>query len=216
MGDRIGRVATGYEADLVAVDGNPADDITALQRVAFVMKGGRVYRNGREGGRLLGAPLGPTIIMNRNVGSLTIPLDSIRAAMARATSPPGPIVQIATIVQADSTAIPLSRYSTLVPRVARVRVEPAELRVAVGDTVLLPNRVTVSAIDSAGVSLGQLGAYDYTLVTSATPIIAPDPNAAKRLVARRAGTATVTIAFPRGLWTKPTEPPSATLTVIVR
>jgi imidazolonepropionase-like amidohydrolase len=40
----IGTVAPGFEADLVAVEGNPLDDITAVRRVAFVMKGGRVVR----------------------------------------------------------------------------------------------------------------------------------------------------------------------------
>lgn len=35
----------GFEADLIALDGNPATDITALRRVVFVMKGGVVYRN---------------------------------------------------------------------------------------------------------------------------------------------------------------------------
>jgi imidazolonepropionase-like amidohydrolase len=45
LGDRIGRLAPGMEADLIAVDGNPLSDITALQRVVFVMKGGTVYRN---------------------------------------------------------------------------------------------------------------------------------------------------------------------------
>ena len=43
--DEIGTVAPGFEADLIALDGNPATDITALRRVAFVMKGGVVYRN---------------------------------------------------------------------------------------------------------------------------------------------------------------------------
>jgi len=42
---RIGTLAPGMEADLIAVDGNPVNDITALQRVVFVMKGGAVYRN---------------------------------------------------------------------------------------------------------------------------------------------------------------------------
>jgi imidazolonepropionase-like amidohydrolase len=47
MGNLIGTVAPGFEADLVATDGNPLDDITAVRRVVFVMKGGRVYRNAK-------------------------------------------------------------------------------------------------------------------------------------------------------------------------
>lgn len=39
LGNRIGTVAAGYEADLVATDGNPLEDITAVRRVLFVMKG---------------------------------------------------------------------------------------------------------------------------------------------------------------------------------
>ncbi len=40
-----GTLAPGMEADLIAVDGDPLSDITALRRVVFVMKGGNVYRN---------------------------------------------------------------------------------------------------------------------------------------------------------------------------
>ena len=45
LGDRIGAIAVGCAADLVATDGNPLDDITAVRRVRFVMKAGKVYRN---------------------------------------------------------------------------------------------------------------------------------------------------------------------------
>ncbi|AHG89191.1 amidohydrolase [Gemmatirosa kalamazoonensis] len=44
IADRAGAVASGLDADLVAVDGDPLADVTALQRVVFVMRGGTVYR----------------------------------------------------------------------------------------------------------------------------------------------------------------------------
>ena len=51
MGDRIGSIAPGMDADLVATDGNPIDDITAVGRVVFVIKGGIIYRNTAANGR---------------------------------------------------------------------------------------------------------------------------------------------------------------------
>jgi len=45
MGKEIGTIAAGYQADLVATADNPLDDITAVRRVVFVMKGGVSYRN---------------------------------------------------------------------------------------------------------------------------------------------------------------------------
>jgi imidazolonepropionase-like amidohydrolase len=45
MGDRIGAVVPGMEADLIAVEGNPHDDVTALRRVVFVMQGGVVQKD---------------------------------------------------------------------------------------------------------------------------------------------------------------------------
>jgi len=42
--DEVGRVAQGFAADLIAVEGDPTADISALSRVGFVMKRGRVHR----------------------------------------------------------------------------------------------------------------------------------------------------------------------------
>jgi imidazolonepropionase-like amidohydrolase len=43
MADQIGSIAPGLEADIIALDGDPLKDITAVRRVRFVMKGGFVY-----------------------------------------------------------------------------------------------------------------------------------------------------------------------------
>ena len=43
--DRVGSIEAGKYADIVAVSGNPLTDITELQRVKFVMKGGKVVRS---------------------------------------------------------------------------------------------------------------------------------------------------------------------------
>ena len=44
LGKTIGTLAPGYQADIIAVDGDPTADIAALTRVVFVMRDGKIYR----------------------------------------------------------------------------------------------------------------------------------------------------------------------------
>ena len=44
LGKSVGRLAPGYQADIIAVDGDPTADITALTRVTFVMREGKIYK----------------------------------------------------------------------------------------------------------------------------------------------------------------------------
>jgi imidazolonepropionase-like amidohydrolase len=46
--DKVGRVAPGLYADLIAVEGDPLADVTALEHVAWVMKGGVVVKSARK------------------------------------------------------------------------------------------------------------------------------------------------------------------------
>lgn len=54
MQDQIGAIAPGLQADIIALDGDPLKDITAVRRVVFVMKGGKVYKN-EVGGHYMAA-----------------------------------------------------------------------------------------------------------------------------------------------------------------
>ena len=45
MADQIGSIAPGLQADIIALNGDPLKDITAVRRVVFVMTGGVVYKN---------------------------------------------------------------------------------------------------------------------------------------------------------------------------
>ena len=48
MKDKIGTIAEGLQADIVAIQGDPLKDITTVRNVTFVMKGGKVFRNTRR------------------------------------------------------------------------------------------------------------------------------------------------------------------------
>jgi len=43
--DKVGVIEPGHFADIIAVDGDPLRDVTTLERVKFVMKGGVVYKS---------------------------------------------------------------------------------------------------------------------------------------------------------------------------
>jgi imidazolonepropionase-like amidohydrolase len=45
LSDQIGSIAPGLQADIIAVNGDPLKDITAVRRVVFVMKAGVVYKS---------------------------------------------------------------------------------------------------------------------------------------------------------------------------
>ena len=49
LSDQIGSIAPGLQADIIALDGDPLKDITAVRRVVFVMKAGMVYKNVARG-----------------------------------------------------------------------------------------------------------------------------------------------------------------------
>jgi imidazolonepropionase-like amidohydrolase len=44
LGKTVGTIAPGYEADIIAVAGNPLEEISTLRNVTFVMKGGQIYK----------------------------------------------------------------------------------------------------------------------------------------------------------------------------
>ena len=48
--DRLGTIEPGKQADMIAVDQDPTQDISALRNIRFVMKGGKVVRNDIEPG----------------------------------------------------------------------------------------------------------------------------------------------------------------------
>ena len=51
MQDLVGSISAGKFADIIAVSGDPLSDISTLEKVEFVMKGGTVWKSGSVGQR---------------------------------------------------------------------------------------------------------------------------------------------------------------------
>ena len=56
MAGQIGAIAPGLDADIIALDGDPLEDITTVRRVVFVMKAGAVYKNVARGATTASVP----------------------------------------------------------------------------------------------------------------------------------------------------------------
>lgn len=198
IGDSVGTIAPGMQADLIGVDGDPLTDIAALQRVLFVMKAGRVYRD-RHATPNRPLPAGAAALPN------IVIFDSLRTA--------GGAIRIIMQPVRDSGAIPPERLGAISARIASLQAEPAELRVRVGDTVSVRQRVKAVAFDSAGTRLGSLPLYDGSIPASDATLAVP--SGGLTFAAVRPGESAVTIRFPSRLWSGLGRPPEATVRVIV-
>ena len=54
--DKIGTIAPGLDADIIAMDGDPLRDVTAARRVVFVMKSGKVFENLAQSAKVSAVP----------------------------------------------------------------------------------------------------------------------------------------------------------------
>ena len=45
MNNKLGQLKAGFAADIIALKGNPLENITELEHIPFVMKAGQVYKN---------------------------------------------------------------------------------------------------------------------------------------------------------------------------
>jgi imidazolonepropionase-like amidohydrolase len=59
LGDQIGSLEPGMQADIVGFDGDPLRDVNAARRAVFVMKGGKVYENLQPGSKAKTPEHGP-------------------------------------------------------------------------------------------------------------------------------------------------------------
>ena len=55
LGNDLGVIEPGKRADIIAANGNPLDDISALMGIQFVMRDGVVYRSGNRSTVMIGA-----------------------------------------------------------------------------------------------------------------------------------------------------------------
>ena len=70
LSDQIGTITPGLQADIIALDGDPLKDITAVRRVVFVMKGGVVYKNVPRGAIPVYGGVNPLATANGSVSAV--------------------------------------------------------------------------------------------------------------------------------------------------
>jgi imidazolonepropionase-like amidohydrolase len=107
LGKELGVLAPGFAADLIATEGDPSKDITALRRAAFVMKGGKVYRN------LTGAtPPGPGALAGKWLGTsgpgVLVALEFAAEGGVRVTAAPGAEPTAARYTAADGGRVTIT------------------------------------------------------------------------------------------------------------
>lgn len=110
-----------------------------------------------------------------------------------------------TFAETTSTRYPTQRIEgeltmaqlrEIAPRVARLEATPAELVIAVGDTLRFLDGLVVTAIDSAGVSLGRIHRFSFRMMSGAARIVPP-----VGIEGIKEGTSSLQISFPNRLIT---------------
>jgi imidazolonepropionase-like amidohydrolase len=104
LGDRIGRIAVGYEADLVLVDGNPLKRIEDARRVVLVLRGGAEAPRSALRESFALAPPGPEFVEQRLLFDFEQPADARALRFGGRLAADVEVPREASIVAAQATA----------------------------------------------------------------------------------------------------------------
>lgn len=104
-----------------------------------------------------------------------------------------------------------AQFETLAPSIRALRAEPAELSLLVGDTVRVADEVRIFALDSAGMVLGEIPAYDWNYSGRGFRLLADG-----RVHLRRQGTVRFTARLGERWWSgRKSARPSVQVALIV-